>query len=98
MKFRRDHPIGPYFADFCCIECHLIVEVDGSQHADQLDYDEQRTKYLGGGGFRVIRFRTAELIEDLDVVIERIAEELARPDDPQKRPLTNRAQKMRAEK
>ena len=39
-KFRRQHPIGPYVADFCCVERRLVVELDGGQHADQVIRDE----------------------------------------------------------
>src|SRR5579872_7019358 len=56
FKFRRQVPIGRYFADFACIEARLIVELDGSQHADQVEYDEARTRDLRQFGFRVIRF------------------------------------------
>ena len=42
-KFRRQHPLGHYIADFVCVECKLIVEVDGGQHADQQTQDATRT-------------------------------------------------------
>src|SRR5690606_31125634 len=46
FKFRRQHPIGPYFADFACIAEGLVVEADGGQHLDQAAYDQTRTRFL----------------------------------------------------
>ena len=43
VKFRRQHPIGPYVADFCCVEHRLIIEIDGGQHAEQMQSDQRRT-------------------------------------------------------
>ena len=45
-KFRRQHPVGPYVVDFICINGKLIIELDGSQHQQQLTYDAQRTEFL----------------------------------------------------
>jgi very-short-patch-repair endonuclease len=56
VHFRRQHAIGRYVVDFCSIREKLIVEVDGGQHIDQVDYDAERTAYLESQGFRVIRF------------------------------------------
>src|SRR5580658_3742155 len=56
LKFRRQHPIGNYIADFCCIEKGLIVELDGSQHFEQVAQDEERTKWLNEHGFRYCAF------------------------------------------
>jgi very-short-patch-repair endonuclease len=53
-KFRRQHPIGPYFVDFCSIERNLIVEVDGGQHAEQSADDEARSSFLRSLGYRVL--------------------------------------------
>jgi very-short-patch-repair endonuclease len=58
-KFRRQVPIGPYFADFACLEAKLVVEVDGDHHGDQLAYDARRDRWLGEKGFRVLRFWVA---------------------------------------
>ena len=58
FKFRRQHRIGPYFADFCCIAQHLIIALDGSQHAAPQEErkDGLRTAYLNQQGYRVLRF------------------------------------------
>ena len=55
-KFRRQHPLGGYIADFACLAPRLIVEIDGSQHADQVAYDLQRNAFFRLQGFEVMRF------------------------------------------
>ena len=55
-KWRRQAPIGPFIVDFYCPAAGLVVELDGSQHLDQVAYDLRRTQHLGRGGLRVIRF------------------------------------------
>ncbi|MGQ0801116.1 MAG: endonuclease domain-containing protein [Pseudomarimonas sp.] len=54
LKFRRQHPVPPYVADFCCLEARLVVDLDGSQHAE--DVDLERTQALQARGFEVLRF------------------------------------------
>jgi very-short-patch-repair endonuclease len=56
-KFRRQAPIGPYIADFYAPAVQLVVEVDGPIHDEQVETDEERTRYLEARGIRVIRFR-----------------------------------------
>ncbi|MDB5938935.1 MAG: hypothetical protein JWP77_1299 [Polaromonas sp.] len=56
FKFRRQHPLGAYVADFACLAPRLIVEVDGSQHADQAAYDSRRDAFFRQQGFEVMRF------------------------------------------
>ena len=70
-KFTRQLSIGPYFADFACREEHLVVELDGSQHADSLR-DAIRDRYLERIGYRVLRFWNHEVFEDTDVVLEHV--------------------------
>ena len=77
MKFRRQHPIGPYFADFCCVEERLVIELDGSQHATQLNYDRERTAFLIKRGYRVLRFWNNELLREREAVLEKIRSALA---------------------
>jgi adenine-specific DNA-methyltransferase len=69
FKFRRQHPIGPYFADFACIAGRLVVEADGGQHLDQAAYDRMRTRFLEASGFRVIRFWNHEVLQARDAVL-----------------------------
>ncbi len=72
LKFRRQHPIGNYIADFCCIEKGLIVELDGSQHEERATHDEQRTRWLNEHGFKVLRFWNGEVTPNPGGVIEKI--------------------------
>src|SRR5512135_2862526 len=60
-RFRRQHPIEGFIVDFCCIKGRLIVELDGSQHAEVPAYDEHRTRILEQQGFRVLRFWNGEV-------------------------------------
>ena len=76
FQFRRQYSIGPYFADFFCLEAKLVIEVDGSQHADREAQDERRSALLRAKGYRVLRFWNFEVISDVDSVVERIAEVL----------------------
>jgi very-short-patch-repair endonuclease len=76
FKFRRQHPIGPFFADFFCPEARLIVEIDGSQHADELASDESRTEFLRDAGYEVLRFWNYEISSEIDTVVQRIADAL----------------------
>lgn len=72
VKFRRQHPIGPYFADFCSIERRLIVELDGGQHDDHSTEDEARTSFLNSQGYRVLRFWNDQVLADTDDVLAKI--------------------------
>ena len=73
FQFRRQYSIGPYFADFFCLEAKLVVEVDGSQHAAREVQDERRSEFLRTEGFHVLRFWNSEVTSDVDSVVERIA-------------------------
>ena len=77
-RFRRQHPIGVFIADFTCLEKKLIVEVDGEQHAEpaQTAHDAERTQWLESRGYRVLRFWTNEVANSLDSVVDMIAKEL----------------------
>jgi len=71
-KFRRQYPIGPYIADFVCIEKRLIVELDGGQHVDNVMQDEVRTAYLQAQGYRVLRFWNNDVLSQTTAVLEAI--------------------------
>ena len=73
-RFRRQEPLGPYVADFVCLEKKLVVEVDGAQHTEESD--AKRTRWLQDNGFRVVRFWDNEVFSNMDGVLERIIEEL----------------------
>jgi len=78
-KFKRQYLVGSYIVDFVCLEGHLVVELDGGQHGSQEDYDAQRTTYLNGQGFRVLRYWNDEFLRNPDVVLEDIARALEAP-------------------
>lgn len=69
VTFRRQHAVGNYIPDFVCIEKKLVVELDGSQHLEQQEYDEERTKFLNSLGYKVIRFWNNEVTKNIDGVI-----------------------------
>lgn len=71
-KFRRQHAIDTYIADFICLEKSLIVEVDGEIHLSQKEKDEERTKVLNQLGFEVIRFTNQQVKENINAVLEEI--------------------------
>ncbi len=71
-KFRRQFPIGDYIVDFVCIDAKLIIELDGGQHSEQGDYDEQRTRKLEKDGFVVLRFWNNDVLTNSEGVIEEI--------------------------
>lgn len=71
IKFRRQVPIGCYIADFACLEAKLIVEIDGSQHADSVR-DHERDAELRSRGFRILRFWNDEALRELDAVCDTI--------------------------
>jgi very-short-patch-repair endonuclease len=69
-KFRRQHALGNYVPDFCSIKHRLIIELDGSQHLEQQEYDEERTKFLEARGYRVLRFWNHDVMNDIDSVLQ----------------------------
>ena len=69
VTFRRQHAVGNYIPDFCSPKAKLIIELDGSQHLEQVEYDEERTKYLESLGYKVIRFWNNSVIKDIDSTI-----------------------------
>jgi very-short-patch-repair endonuclease len=93
--FRRQAPIGPYFADFAHHGLRLVVELDGAQHGEDhgLRRDAVRTAYLEAVGYRVIRFWNHEIRENLDGVVETILAALAEapPTPSPSPPLASRA-------
>jgi very-short-patch-repair endonuclease len=76
FKFRRQTPIGRYVVDFVCHEAHLILEVDGSQHADRLA-DMDRDKWLKNAGYRVLRFWDNDVLTNSRGVLEAILSEIS---------------------
>jgi very-short-patch-repair endonuclease len=84
VKFRRQHPVGPFIVDFAATKERLVVELDGEQHALQpgVRHDSERTRELERHGYRVVRFWNLDVLTNLDGVMEAIVTALG------KRPLT----------
>jgi very-short-patch-repair endonuclease len=70
LKFRRQLPLDKYFVDFCCEEAHLVIEIDGGQHASTKSADAARTKVLEAMGYLVLRFWNNEILGNIDGVLE----------------------------
>src|SRR5713226_3033199 len=69
LKFRRQFPLGPFILDFCCPEHRLGVELDGGVHAEQQEYDQDRTAHLNQFGYQILRFPNEEVLSDLRAVL-----------------------------
>ena len=74
IKFRRQVPIGKYIVDFVNLGKKLVIELDGSQHIDNLDYDKKRTEYLTQNGYKVIRFFDNDITGNIENVLNSIIE------------------------
>ena len=72
FKFRRQKIIGSYIVDFVCLKHRLIIEVDGSQHLHNKEYDDIRTEFLGSCGYQVLRFWNNQILQELGLVLETI--------------------------
>jgi very-short-patch-repair endonuclease len=72
LHFRRQVPIGPYFADFAAHGCRLVIEIDSAQHFTDaaIAYDSKRTAFLEAAGYRVLRFNTVDVLNHLGGVAE----------------------------
>ena len=76
VQFRRQHAIGNYVVDFCSPRRKIVIELDGSQHLDQAEYDLERTKYLRSLGYRVLRFWNNDVMNNIEMVLNVIWREL----------------------
>jgi very-short-patch-repair endonuclease len=90
LKFRRQHPVGPFVMDFCCPDRRLAIELDGGVHEAQLDRDAERDAVLDAAGYRVLRFQNEMVQEALADVLNTIRlaavkEPLWRPPYPGRR-------------
>jgi len=77
-KFRRQHPLGRYIADFYCHESQLVIELDGSIHdrLSQAEYDKVRLAELEARGLTILRIKNDEVIESLSATLNKIADVL----------------------
>lgn len=71
-KFRRQHAIGQFILDFCCLEKRLVVEVDGGIHDTQKEHDAARDAHLVAHGYTTLRLSNEEVLTDLPAALERI--------------------------
>jgi very-short-patch-repair endonuclease len=76
LRFRRQHPIGPYVVDFVCIETRLVIELDGGQHQEQVEKDIIRDKWLVRQGYQVLRFWNNQVFNETEPVLEKISDSL----------------------
>jgi very-short-patch-repair endonuclease len=78
VKFRRQQPIGGYIVDFAGLECRIVVEINGGQHNEcgLTEKDKERTRWLEGEGYHVLRFWNNEVLNNVDGVVEVIREAL----------------------
>ena len=75
-RFRRQHPFGPYIADFACLEAGIVIEVDGGQH-QRSEEDRCRDRYMRAAGFKVLRFWNNDVLANLQGVCAVIAQVLS---------------------
>jgi len=85
-KFRRRVAIGRYIADFVCHEARLIVEIDGGQHDRSSPREAERSGFLQGEGYRILRFWNNEILANLDGVHQTIAAALGASPPPNPSP------------
>ncbi len=76
VKFRRQHPIDKFVLDFYCPEIDLAIELDGSPHIENKEYDKTRTEHLGSKFIKIIRFWNSEVENDLEQVLSKIKKEI----------------------
>lgn len=81
VKFRRQHPIGPYIADFYCSAAKLVIEIDGEAHdrGGKPDHDQKRDAFLNENGYQVLRVSAAEVMKAPDEVASAIVARVAAP-------------------
>ena len=84
VHFRNQHAIGNYIVDFCAPRKKLIIELDGSQHLEQGEYDKERSAFLKLKGYRVLRFWNNDVMKDIDSVLTVIWEALKEQEKTQR--------------
>ncbi len=76
-KFKRQYSVGPYILDFYCPTKKLAIEIDGSQHLENKEYDQERTDYLSILEIKVLRFWNNEINNNINGIVEKILSELS---------------------
>ena len=72
LRFRRQHPIGPFVVDFACPEARVVVEIDSSYHEGRKERDADRDAQLDERGWRTVRVTAEQLAKDEDAVLETV--------------------------
>ena len=78
LKFRRQHPCGGYILDFYCDSLKLAIELDGSQHAENINYDEKRTAELSKQGIKTLRYWNNDVLTNTESVLEAIFQQVTK--------------------
>ncbi len=86
VHFRNQHAIGQYVVDFCAPRKKMIIELDGSQHLEQKEYEEERTRYLELRGYRVLRFWNNDVLNKIDNVLQVIWSVLREENEEERQP------------
>jgi very-short-patch-repair endonuclease len=81
LKFRRQFSVGSYILDFYCPEISLAVEIDGGQHATNIEYDRARTEFINRLGIKVVRFWNNDITKNASGVYDELARIVATPPD-----------------
>jgi len=81
-RFRRQVPLGHYIVDFACLSHRVLIEIDGSQHLEQIAYDQARARWFDSRGYRVLRFWNIDVVKSIEVVLETIHKALVEADTP----------------
>jgi very-short-patch-repair endonuclease len=79
IHFRRQHAIGKYIVDFCAVRRKLVIEMDGSPHLEQQEYDDERSRFLESKGYRVLRFWNGDVMNNMDTVMGMIWDAINTP-------------------
>jgi very-short-patch-repair endonuclease len=74
IRFRRQHPVGPYVADFYCPAAKLVIEIDGAIHDFTVERDERRDEYMRGLGLTVLRIPAREVMRDTNSVADGVVQ------------------------
>ncbi|MDA0807445.1 MAG: endonuclease domain-containing protein [Planctomycetota bacterium] len=82
LKFRRQHSVGYYIADFACLDPRLIIELDGEYHRATEEADATRQQFLETAGFKVLRFANSDVLENVEGVAVAILKALDLPPHP----------------
>lgn len=82
LKFRRQHSVGHYIADFACLAPRLIIELDGEYHRETEEADAMRQRFLEAEGFQVLRFANSDVLENVEGVAVAILRALDLPPHP----------------